>query len=246
MSRASQTQSRPRGADGVPTLAPLSPRPDVPVAAQVFQSLRDAIVSGRLPPGQQLSEQRLCDQLGTSRQPVREALLRLVWLDLVITFPQRGSYVAPISVPQIRRAQLIRELIEVDAIRRVARTPDAGLILQLDAALLQQTACAQAHDTAAFYEADNRFHALVLEASGVHGLWDELSGLKVHLDRMRSMTLDDATKPQDLLRDHQAIRDAIAGAAPQDACRAVEVHLRRVLADLKVYRARFPERFQDD
>ena len=68
------------------------------VGDQVYEALKKAIVSLRLPPGASISENRICRQIGVSRTPVRAAIIRLVEDGLIEVFPQKGSFVAPIKL----------------------------------------------------------------------------------------------------------------------------------------------------
>ena len=71
------------------------------------------IISLRLRPGEKLSESDLAARFGTSRAPVREALIRLVEDGLIDVRPQRGSFVSRISLRAMERARFVREALEV-------------------------------------------------------------------------------------------------------------------------------------
>ena len=98
------------------------------LASQVFAHLRECIVRGEFPPNTALSEQDLCERLNVSRTPVREALINLAEEELVVIYPQFGTFVAPISLNAVRVGQYVREHLEcalvVDAVRRL---DDAGV-----------------------------------------------------------------------------------------------------------------------
>ena len=86
----------------------------------IYSVLRQDIVALRLMPGEKLSENELAVRFGTSRAPVREALIRLVDDGLIEVRPQRGSFVTRISLRAMERARLVREALEVAIIRRAA------------------------------------------------------------------------------------------------------------------------------
>src|SRR4051812_28202016 len=79
---------------------------------QVYDLLRESIVTAELEPGRQLSENELAGRLGVSRTPVREALVRLRDDRLVEIVPQLGTFVAPISGRAVADAQFVREALE--------------------------------------------------------------------------------------------------------------------------------------
>src|SRR5690242_14743649 len=78
------------------------------IASRVYRGLRRDIVELKLPPRQRLSEKELSLQLGVSRSPIREALLKLADEGLVWIRPQSGTAVAPISVREIHDGQFVR------------------------------------------------------------------------------------------------------------------------------------------
>ncbi len=93
-------------------------------ARRVERELRKAIITLEFQPGASLSEKDLADRYGTSRQPVREALINLGQAGLVEILPRRGTFVVKISLDQMRQARFIRESIEVAVVRRAAVTFD--------------------------------------------------------------------------------------------------------------------------
>src|SRR3546814_6134465 len=73
----------------------------LPRAPQVYLALRQAILNLRLKPGTPISENWICQQCGVSRTPAREALIRLTQEELILVFPQHGSFVATISLKKV-------------------------------------------------------------------------------------------------------------------------------------------------
>ncbi len=80
-----------------------------PVADQVYEQLRAAIVEVKLLPRTSISESRICRHSGVSRTPVRAAILRLSGEGLIDVYPQQGSYVAPISLTDIHDGHFVRK-----------------------------------------------------------------------------------------------------------------------------------------
>ena len=108
--------ARPVAVDGRPHLAGAAGRAAHRVAAarrellsdRVYALLREWIVGGELVAGQRLVESEIARQVGTSQAPAREAIKRLADEGLVISHPNRGSYVAEISDEQAREVRDIR------------------------------------------------------------------------------------------------------------------------------------------
>ncbi len=80
--------------------------------AQVENTLRKAIISGELSPGEKLIERELCQMLGVSRQSLREAMRKLEAEKLIVIVPHRGPEVASMSIDQARELFALRQLLE--------------------------------------------------------------------------------------------------------------------------------------
>ena len=83
------------------------------IGAQLHRLLRTAIIEGELIPGQAISEIEMSRKFSISRQPVREAFIKLAEERLVEVRPQRGTFVRKISLKEVLDARHLREIIEV-------------------------------------------------------------------------------------------------------------------------------------
>jgi len=202
-------------------------------AASVYELLRDDIVMGVLKPLQQIREADLSERLSVSRTPVREALLRLASHGLVDIYPQSGTVVAPIRVEKVKAAQLIREAVEVEVARRACRLARDSDIRALNAVLEEQEFCARRHDTRRFYELDENFHRHIFEAANCASAADELEDTKIHLNRLRFVTVNWPDRPGSILDEHRAILAAIIEGDEEAAARAMTGHLRTILQALE-------------
>lgn len=93
------------------------PRSSAACRSQVFDRLRDAIVSLELAPGTVLARHVLAEQFGISQTPIRDALMRLGEEGLVDIFPQHATVVSRIDVPAAREAHFLRRSIELEIVR---------------------------------------------------------------------------------------------------------------------------------
>lgn len=216
----------------------------VSTAAQVYDRLRDAIIRGTVQPGTRLSEGEIGRQLGISRQPVREAFIRLTADGLAQIRPQRGTYISPISLSSVLSARLIREAVESDLIRMVVDARDDALIADLTAQLDQQREAVARDDIDAFVPLDDRFHQTLAVAAGQQAVWTVLEGLKSQMNRLRYITAR-AFDAQRLIEQHAAIVDALRAGDADAAERNMRLHLRELLTDLSEIAARQPEIFTD-
>src|ERR1700693_252173 len=106
-----------------------------PLRDQVVTELRQAILSGRLKPGERLVEGRLTDELGVSRNPVREAIRALASEGLIEVTARRGAAVATMTEQEARETIELRALLEGQNGRLAARRPDGEIIKRIEAAV---------------------------------------------------------------------------------------------------------------
>src|SRR4051812_41428871 len=109
-----------------------------PIARQVARALRHAIVRMEIRPGEMLSEQEIATKLGVSRQPIREAFIKLGEAGLVRILPQRGTLVVKISRAQVEDARFIREAVECAVAKEAAQRADRKAIAALADSLARQ------------------------------------------------------------------------------------------------------------
>jgi DNA-binding GntR family transcriptional regulator len=134
----------------------------------VRRIIRDAIVDGRIPPGDQLRESRLVDMLGTSRGTVREALRLLVQEGLVEYRMHRGAFVQSPKLAGQLDVYVAREAIEVWAARTLVERNEALDLSALDAALaaMRTREARQQRPTEETIAADLRFHHELVRLAG--------------------------------------------------------------------------------
>jgi DNA-binding GntR family transcriptional regulator len=212
-------------------------------AAAIYRHLHGAILSMALPPGTALQDKLLCAQFAVSRTPVREALIRLAEDELVDIFPQSGTFVSRIKAAAIPEALDIRQALESLTVRRAAERRRGTDLHRLDAVLDTQAVLAAKANTAAFHEADELFHETIGDISGHQGIWRLVKQVKVQIDRTRRLTLPVPGRMQQVVTEHRAIREAIAGGDPTAAQTAMERHLSVVLPDLARLRQEYPTYF---
>ena len=154
----------------------------------VYESLRSDILTCHFAPGDGMREQDLAERYAVSRQPVREALLRLERAGLVVTEPGRATSVAPFDLGSTISAQQVaaamHELAAQLAVPVIAPA-------QIDAMLAANSAFALALDVLdadAALDADHAFHAVFVEASGnplIADVLEQTTPLLHRVERMR-------------------------------------------------------------
>ncbi|WP_421904606.1 GntR family transcriptional regulator [Mameliella sp.] len=204
--------------------------PTLPISRQVLRILRERIIHNDLKPGDRLSESEVARTYDVSRQPVREAFIRLADLGLLAVLPQRGTIVSRIGYSAVLDARFLREAIEADIAKILARSPDPAVIAELRAQLARQEE-AEGGDPNDFIDLDELFHRTLAEAAGKRGAWKQIEGLKAQMDRVRFLSLGHFPLRK-LIAQHHDIVDQIEQGDVTGANSAVRYHLREVLSDL--------------
>lgn len=213
----------------------------VSVVDQLFDRLRAAIIDNVLTPGTKLSEAEVALNHGVSRQPVREAFIKLANESLLEIRPQRGTFVAKISLPHVMDARFVREAVEADIVKLLADAPDPAVIADLRRQVRAQETLigGSARD---FIAADETFHRTLAEGADKARAWEVVVEMKAQMDRVR--VLSSQHFPVDrLVAQHLAIVDAIAAGDGAAAERGLRLHLQGILKDLPVIKQERPEYF---
>jgi GntR family transcriptional regulator, rspAB operon transcriptional repressor len=215
------------------------------IGARVYESVRRAVIQLQFRPGNPLSEAQIARQLGVSRQPVREAFIKLAEVGLVEIRPQRGTFVRKISEREVANARFIREAIEVAIVSKAAAEATPADVARLDALIDRQRAAAATGDTVAFLQFDEQFHQTIAGSADCEDAWRMLEGLKAQMDRVRYLSLPDATPLETIIEQHEHIARAIARRAPPDAAQAMRQHLSEILISLPKLAADHPSFFRE-
>jgi len=200
--------------------------PEETMALRVVGALRDDIVTMALKPGDVISESDIAARYGVSRQPVREAFIRLAQQGLLLIRPKRATMVKKISPEGVRQSRFIRESIEVEIIRRLAGNagPDAAGALR-ELITEQETASAQ-DDSRRFHNLDELFHRTLARLAGVEYAWRLIDDHKMQLDRVRYLTLG-VSSAQVAIGEHKIIVDRVAEGDIAGAEASMRAHLGR-------------------
>lgn len=200
-----------------------------PIAPQIFALLRQAIVAMELKPGAALSEKDIASRFGVSRQPVREAFIKLAEAGLLQVRPSRGTYVMRISMREVANARFVREAVECAIARSASSIIDAGGILRLRRLIEGQSRAAMAEDHAGFSRLDEAFHQCLAGIVDCDYAGRVIEGARAQTDRVRFLSLPGSSPAPLLIAQHTAIVDAIEAGDADAAEGAMRLHLREIL-----------------
>lgn len=204
---------------------------DAPSGKQAaYDGFQNALMSGRLRPGQVVSQREMTGMLGVSVGALRELLPRLESEGLLTVMPQRGIQITAISLPMIHDAFQLRAAFEREATMSAVRTlPDTVLAgqraLHVDTMKRIETD-ATAEVLAEGQEIDSGFHRLLIENTGNELL---VNAYNVNTIRIRLINLDRIMLNSDVLpaafSDHLAIIDAILARNAGASVAAMDAHI---------------------
>ena len=216
-----------------------------PIAPQLVASLRRSIAELRLKPGEALSEKEIAARYGISRQPVREAFIKLSEAGLVEIRPSRGTFVMKISVREVANARFVREAIECDIAGNAARLATPAQIAGLRTIVAAQKEAAEADDYWRFNDHDEALHRAIADIVECDYAWRVTEGARIQTDRVRYLSLPDTSPMPLLIRQHEAIVDRLEARDAEGAAQATSRHLREILLALPRIAAARPELFSD-
>ncbi len=134
------------------------PLPFQSLPLSAAEAIREAIISGKLKPGDRLVEQRLAGSLGIGQPTIREALKELEFQGFVRKVPHKGTYVTQLSKEDFRKILQVRLALESLAIDLAARSMEAEYAAELSEIVSDMESAAKSFDRLAFHRLDLAFH----------------------------------------------------------------------------------------
>lgn len=157
-----------------------------PLREIVFETIRCAIITGELKPGQRLMEVQLAEEMGVSRTPVRESIRKLELEGLVKMVPRKGAYVTPMSVNDLKEMMEIRRALEGLAAELAAGNATKEQVEALYAANQRFGEAALKNDEEGIIKYDRDIHEIIYAASGNMKLLQMINSLREQMQRFRA------------------------------------------------------------
>jgi DNA-binding GntR family transcriptional regulator len=202
-----------------------------PLREVVAEAIRGMIVRGELAAGERLLEDRLAEQLGVSRNPVREAIRSLEATGLVEVLPRRGAYVSKIDVDDARKLLEVRGILEGFAAEVAAASGDEELVRTLDRIIDEGRRASKQGNNVRAAELHRDFHLAIEHVVGNHYLEQVTQPLRQRTEMVFSLLVD--ARGGLSWDEHDRIRDAIAAGDGEAARLAVHTHLGAVIESVQ-------------
>lgn len=197
----------------------------LPLRDVVFNTLRQAIITGEFAPGERLMEIALANRLGVSRTPVREAIRKLELEGLVVMIPRKGAEVARITEKDLRDVLEVRCSLEELAAELAAERMDEEGQEKLDQALVEFESAIESGDNAAIADSDMEFHDIIFDATGNPRLIQIIGNLREQFYRYRLEYVKDTDYHIVLLNEHKELVNAIRAGKKEEARKIMKKHI---------------------
>ncbi|MEZ5649108.1 MAG: GntR family transcriptional regulator [Burkholderiaceae bacterium] len=208
-------------------------RRDPPRADIAHRRLREQIMENRWPPGHWALERDLCDMLGMSRTPVREAMVRLADEGLIEIVPRHGLRVQSLSATMMREVYQVLGALEAVAAEIVAADAARGpRLTELERATDEMAEALDRHDLQGWARADESFHEMLVGMCGNRPLIETVARFRDRVHRARLMTLRLRPVPVASTEEHRALVEAMRAGDPARAGALHRAHRARGAAEL--------------
>ncbi len=199
---------------------------------QLVEHVFDAVISGKLKHGSELTEEKIATDFGVSRTPVREAVRRLAEMGVLVVRPRCGLEVASFDADDLEQIAVLRAALECLSLRlAMARITDDEILALSHAADLCD-AKLKNKDRVEVFRADSRFHLLLSEFSGNKHLADTLRRLDVKVQLCRMVFCASMKKIKSSVQCHRPLLEAIRN---RDARRAERLLREHILQSVQVF-----------
>lgn len=194
----------------------------------VFDYLYSNIISLEIEPGTKMSETEIAKQFGISRQPVREAFIRLSDMKLLEIRPQRATTVRKIYHKEILDARFIRAAVEVEVARLACERYDGACDDDFTANLVRQKQAMDQTNFEEFHSLDYDFHLLLCVAADCEFAHKTIVDNKSHVDRLCALSLSSKEHFGTVYDDHLDIFHALKAQDVDRLTSRLRIHLTRL------------------
>lgn len=197
----------------------------LPLRDVVFNTLRQAILTGEMKPGERLMEIHLANKLGVSRTPIREAIRKLELEGLVIMIPRRGAEVAQITWKNLKDVLEVRRALDVLSIELACDRMNAEEMDSLEKACEAFKKATETKDVRMIAEADVALHDIIVASTRNDRLIQLVNNLAEQMYRYRFEYIKDVTQHDRLVEEHNDIYQSILKKDKEKAVVAVKKHV---------------------
>lgn len=191
----------------------------------VANRLRDLIIEGALVPGDQLNESRLCEDLGVSRTPLREAIKTLASEGLIVLRPGRSTMVRQFTAEDVRGMLEVIAQLEALAGRLACRNATDAQIAEISAVHAEMLSLYRAGERLRYYKLNQQIHSLIVAASGNATLVEMHANLQARMKRIRFIGNSAPDKWRAAVEEHEQMVAALSARDGETLAEVMQRHL---------------------
>jgi|DewCreStandDraft_5_1066085.scaffolds.fasta_scaffold00399_6 DNA-binding GntR family transcriptional regulator len=200
---------------------------NVPVRDLALAKLREAILSGYFKPGDRLIERELCEKMGISRTPIREAIRKLEQEGLVTTIPYKGPIVTVPTPEDVEEVFQVRAVLEGLAIRLLATRRDMQAIQAMRKAVEAGERALARGNLRGLVGANRAFHEAIRKGSGNKLLQSLLCNLHARIGLLRVQSLSLPGRPEESVEEHRQLLRAVEQGLADEGEALMRAHVAR-------------------
>jgi DNA-binding GntR family transcriptional regulator len=174
----------------------------------ILETIRGAIISGALKPGEKVAEPELAERFGISRTPIREAFRQLESEGYLSVVPRKGAVVISFSQRDVEEFYAIKSILEGYAARKACEKLTPRDIEKLQAINDKLRLLAEESDVRNFFKVHNSFHDSFIKAADNDKLTELITTLVGRFQRLRIASLSLPGRMELSVKEHQKIIDA--------------------------------------
>ncbi len=193
----------------------------------VFSTLRNAILDGKLKPGERLVERDIATQLGISRTPVREAIRKLELERLVTHIPRKGVVVAGFSKADVMEILAIRTVLEGLACSIAAAKIRSRDLDRLASTLNQIRDEHNKGNHKKVNQLHDRFHEIIYRAAESPRLYEQLNTLREYINKFAQVAYTKPGRTEEALVEHETIVEALRKHDSNEAEQVAKIHVQK-------------------
>lgn len=189
----------------------------------VYRTLKNAIQFLELKPGTPISEVALIEDLGVSRTPIREAIIRLADEKLVDVYPQRGTYVSKIDIALAKEMAYMRHVVETEIFCDLCREKtNIGDTVAESMFFMQQAL--KNNDIIEYIIQDSSFHRAIFAFAGHEMIWDVIANTRTHYVRLLMLDMSLPQALEESYEDHKKIVEFIVNGKKKELKQILDPH----------------------
>lgn len=197
----------------------------LPLRDVVFNTLRQAILTGELKPGERLMEIHLANRLGVSRTPIREAIRKLELEGLVTMIPRRGAEVSQITEKSMNDVLEVRRALDALCAELACDRISEEELEELGKACTAFEQAVKTKDIKKVAQADVALHDIIVRATGNRRLIQLVNNLSEQMYRYRFEYIKDFGQHERLIEEHRIIYDSIVRKDKETASKEARIHI---------------------